>query len=411
MKFSSYNISAELKANLETLGFKRPTDIQFKAIPSILKGEDVLAVAQTGTGKTAAFAIPTIDKIQQSKKHKKELGIQALIMVPTRELALQITRVFHELGKNTKVRCISVFGGVEQDQQKEALDRGIDILVATPGRMFDLIHQGNVDLRQLQTLILDEADQMLALGFYKDIKDVLRNIPKKRQTLYFSATINEEIKKLAYSIVTNPIRIQLSPKDPVSKNVTHGVAFIEMDDKRFFLERYIRDFEEYKILIFVRTRVRAERVKAAMERVQISTECMHGDVEQKERISILDRFKSNKNKVLITTDVNARGIDIPNVDLVINYDIPEVAENYVHRIGRTGRGVAKGSAVSFCAKPERQLLKDIENYTGVPITRIELEQGERESTVLFSDDGTDNWQGLIAQNEDSKLKRRKKKKK
>ncbi len=411
MKFSSYNITAELKANLETLGFKRPTDIQFKAIPSILKGEDVLAVAQTGTGKTAAFAIPIIDKIQQAKKHKKELGIQALVMVPTRELALQITRVFHELGKNTKVRCISVFGGVEQDQQKEALDRGIDILVATPGRMFDLIHQGNVDLRQLQTLILDEADQMLALGFYKDIKDVLRNIPKKRQTLYFSATINEEIKKLAYSIVTNPIRIQLSPKDPVSKNVTHGVAFIEMDDKRFFLERYIRDFEEYKILVFVRTRVRAERVKAAMERVQISTECMHGDVEQKERISILDRFKSNKNKVLITTDVNARGIDIPNVDLVINYDIPEVAENYVHRIGRTGRGVAKGSAVSFCAKPERQLLKDIENYTRVPITRIELEQGERESTVLFSDDGTDNWQGLIAQNEDSKLKRRKKKKK
>ena len=411
MKFESYTLSSEIKANLEQLGFKRPTDIQFKAIPNILNGEDVLAVAQTGTGKTGAFAIPIIHKVQENKSFKKELGIQALIMVPTRELALQITKVFHDLGRNTKVRTISVFGGVDQDGQKESLDRGIDILVATPGRMFDLLNQKSIDLRNLKTLILDEADQMLALGFYKDIKDVLHNIPADRQTLFFSATINDEIKKLAYSLVTNPIRIQLSPKDPVSKNVSHALAFIEMDDKRFFLERYIKDFEDLKILVFVRTRVRAERVKSAMERVQVSTECMHGDVEQQERIEILNRFKSNDIRVLITTDVNARGIDIPNVDLVINYDMPDVAENYVHRIGRTGRGTSKGTAVSFCAKEERDYLEAIENYTGVKITRIEIDKGEKEATILFSDDGKDDWKSLMEQNELFEKTRKKKKKK
>ncbi|MDB0057903.1 DEAD/DEAH box helicase [Salibacteraceae bacterium] len=411
MKFDSYTISSEIKINLEHLGFKRPTDIQFKAIPNILNGEDVLAVAQTGTGKTAAFAIPIIHKVQENKRFKKDLGIQALVMVPTRELALQITKVFHELARNTKVRTISIYGGVEQETQQESLERGIDILVATPGRMFDFLNQKSIDLRNLKTLILDEADQMLALGFYKDIKDVLHNIPVDRQTLFFSATINEEIKKLAYSLVTNPIRIQLSPKDPVSKNVSHALAFIEMDDKRFFLERYIKDFEALKILVFVRTKVRAERVKAAMERVNLSIECMHGDVEQNERIEILNRFKNNDTKVLITTDVNARGIDIPNVDLVINYDMPDVAENYVHRIGRTGRGRAKGTAVSFCAKEERDYLEAIENYTGVKITRIEIDKGEKEATILFSDDGKDDWKSLIDQNETFEKKRKKKKKK
>ncbi|MAZ37490.1 MAG: RNA helicase [Crocinitomicaceae bacterium] len=411
MKFDSYTISSEIKINLEQLGFKRPTDIQFKAIPNILNGEDVLAVAQTGTGKTAAFAIPIIHKVQENKRFKKDLGIQALVMVPTRELALQITKVFHELARNTKVRTISIYGGVEQETQQESLERGIDILVATPGRMFDFLNQKSIDLRNLKTLILDEADQMLALGFYKDIKDVLHNIPVDRQTLFFSATINEEIKKLAYSLVTNPIRIQLSPKDPVSKNVSHALAFIEMDDKRFFLERYIKDFEALKILVFVRTKVRAERVKAAMERVNLSIECMHGDVEQNERIEILNRFKNNDTKVLITTDVNARGIDIPNVDLVINYDMPDVAENYVHRIGRTGRGRAKGTAVSFCAKEERDYLEAIENYTGVKITRIEIDKGEKEATILFSDDGKDDWKSLIDQNETFEKKRKKKKKK
>lgn len=411
MKFASYNISSEIKTNLEKLGFKKPTDIQFKAIPNILNGEDVLAVAQTGTGKTAAFAIPIIHKIQENKKFKKNLGIQALVMVPTRELAIQITKVFHELGRNTKVRTISVYGGVDQESQQESLERGIDILVATPGRMFDFLNQKSINLSQLKTLILDEADQMLALGFYKDIKDVLHNIPSDRQTLFFSATINDEIKKLAYSLVTNPIRIQLSPKDPVSKNVSHALAFIEMDEKRFFLERYIKDFEDLKILVFVRTRVRAERVKAAMERVQLHTESMHGDVDQNERIEILNRFKNNDFKVLITTDVNARGIDIPNVDLVINYDMPDIAENYVHRIGRTGRGTSKGTAVSFCAKEERDHLQAIENYTGVAITRIEIDKGEKEATILFSDDGKDDWKSLIEQNESFEKKRKRKKKK
>lgn len=218
MKFEDYNISTEVKMSIGKLGFKRPTDIQFKTIPHILKGEDVLAIAQTGTGKTAAFAIPIIEKLHVKKKlQTRKDGIKALVMVPTRELAIQIHEVFTEISNNTRVKCFSVFGGVEQGPQIEKLEKGIDILISTPGRMFDLVSQGYINLNRVDTLVLDEADHMLDLGFIKDIRDVIKHLPKNRQTLFFSATIDAEIKKLAYSLVTNPIRIQISPKDPVSK--------------------------------------------------------------------------------------------------------------------------------------------------------------------------------------------------
>ncbi|HSO85169.1 MAG TPA: DEAD/DEAH box helicase, partial [Draconibacterium sp.] len=292
MKFEEYSISFELKKNLEKQGFRRPTDIQFKAIPPILKGEDVLAIAQTGTGKTAAFAIPVIHKIQTAKKTRRTNLIQCLVMVPTHELAQQITEVFTALAKNTGVKAIGIIGGVDQAPQIAALESGIDILVATPGRLFDLVSQGHLKLHGIEVLILDEADHMLDLGFIKDINDLIRHLPAKRQTLFFSATINPKIKKLAYSLVTKPIRIQISPKNPVAKNIEHFVAFIEMDDKRAFLERLIDENPDSKVLVFVRTKVRAERVKKAMERVEIKSATIHSDKEQNERTKTLNDFKT-----------------------------------------------------------------------------------------------------------------------
>lgn len=376
MKFSDYTIAPEVKQNLETMGFKRPTDIQFKAIPHILKGEDVLAIAQTGTGKTAAFAIPIISQLHIRKTSSRSEGIRCVVMVPTRELAIQIAEAFQEMARHTKVRIFAVTGGVDQDPQIARLDKGFDVLVATPGRVFDLVHQGHLRLNRVETLVLDEADHMLALGFIKDIRDLIRHLPThNRQTLFFSATIDEEIKKLAYSLVVNPIRIQISPDNPVNTNITHFIAFVEMDDKRFFLERLINEHPESKILVFVRTKVRAERVLKALERAGIQSQTIHGDKEQQDRLQVMRSFRDGVVKILIATDISARGIDIPNVDYVVNYDMPEPPENYVHRIGRTGRGMSKGRAVAFCSPEEQPLLRDIETYIGGPI-----------EAILFSDD-------------------------
>ena len=412
MKFSDYDISEEIKKNLAKQGFKRPTDIQFKSIPHILKGEDVLAIAQTGTGKTAAFAIPVINLLHERKKRERRPdGIKCLVMVPTRELALQILDVFKELSRNTRVKCYSIFGGVDQEPQILKLQDRIDVLIVTPGRMFDLLSQGHLRLERVEILILDEADHMLDLGFIKDIRDVMRFLPRKRQTLFFSATIDEKIKKLAYSLVKKPIRIQISPKDPVSKNVDHTVAFIEMDDKRFFLERLVREHPEDKILVFVRTKVRAERVKKAMARVNIESLTIHGDKEQEDRNKVMDAFKAGEVKLLIATDVSARGIDIPNVGYVVNYDLPEQTENYVHRVGRTGRGKQRGFAVSFCSEGERQLLNEIEGYLGKKIDFLEIDPEDYTNTRDLSDAADYDWERLIAEaEEDGKKKRRKKRK-
>jgi len=409
MKFDDYRISPDIKRNLETLGFRRPTDIQYKAITPILKGDDVLAIAQTGTGKTAAFAIPIIDMVHQQKSSSRSEFLCCLVMVPTRELALQITEVFQTIGKHTLVKTACVFGGVDQEPQISKLKSGIDILVATPGRMFDLVSQGHILLDKIQILVLDEADHMLALGFIKDIRQLIHFLPKYRQTLFFSATINPEIKELAYSLVTNPIRIEISPKDPVAKNVTHSVAMIDMDDKRFFLERLIKEHPESKILVFVRTKVRAERVFKAMERVEIKTVTIHGDKEQKDRLDVMTLFKSGEVKVLIATDVSARGIDIPDVDYVINYDLPDVAENYVHRVGRTGRGVKKGLAVSFCSPEEKPVLDEIETFLGQKVSALIIDKEEYTATVDLSLDNPNDWKALMRE-EEQKPKPKKKKK-
>lgn len=403
MKFEDYNILPEIKKSLFKLGFIKPTDIQYKSIPPILKGEDVLAIAQTGTGKTAAFAIPVIDMLHARKQRSRNDGIKCVVMVPTHELASQITGVFKEIGRFTSLEFLCIHGGVEQDPQIASLQKGADILIATPGRMFDLIGQGYLDLHRVEILILDEADHMLDLGFIGDIDSVLKHIPKKHQTLFFSATINAKIKDLAYSLVTNPIRIQISPKDPVAKNIDHSVAFIEMDDKRFFLERIVFENPDAKILVFVRTKVRAERVCKAMERVNIKSMTIHSDKEQNQRHRAMSLFRSGELKIMIATDVSARGIDIPDVDYVINYDLPEVAENYVHRVGRTGRGNKKGIAISFCSSDEKGILREIEKFITKSIKVLSISKENYSQTIDFSENPKEDWQSLIKEVENAEM--------
>ena len=389
MKFADSDFEPVIKNNLAAAGFTRPTDIQFKAIPPVLRGEDVLAIAQTGTGKTAAFVIPILNLLMKNKR--REEGIRCMVMVPTRELAMQITSVFNTLGKGTGVKTLCVHGGVEQEPQIERLEKGIDILVATPGRMFDLTSQRFINLNALQILVLDEADHMLDLGFINDIRFL--------------------VKKLAYSLVKNAIRIQVSPKDPVSKNVDHSVAFIEMDDKRFFLEKLINDHPEVKILVFVRTKIRAERVRAALERVGIQSRTMHGDIEQKVRFHTLNDFRDGKFMILIATDVSARGIDIANVEYVVNYDMPEKAENYVHRVGRTGRGTKRGIAISFCSTEEIPVLKEIEDFMDKDVAVLKINKQDYEAIVDTATEGPSDWKSLVKQAEKDEEKYRKGKKK
>lgn len=415
MKFEDYRIAEEIISSLAELGFKRPTDIQYKAIPSILQGEDVLAIAQTGTGKTAAYAIPILHLLHQHKSSKRSEGIKCIVMVPTHELAIQVADVFRNIGKFTKVKTFAIHGGVEQDPQIQRLQKGIDILVATPGRLFDLRSQGYLDFNAMEILVLDEADYMLDLGFIKDIEDLIRFIPRKRQTLFFSATISKKIKESAYSLVrTEAIRIQISPKNPVSKNVSHQVAFIDMDDKRFFLERLVQENPDVKILAFVRTKIRAERVKSAMERVTIDCLAIHSDKSQEERNTILEQFKSGKTKLLIATDVSARGVDIPNIEFVINYDLPEQSENYVHRVGRTGRGTHRGYAISFCSPEEKPLLAQIELFLGQPIEVLTINKYDYTQTIVLTQNATNDWKALIQRAEEMdaafRLKKQRRKK-
>jgi ATP-dependent RNA helicase RhlE len=412
MKFEEYAIADGIKTSISKLGFKRPTDIQFKSIPPILRGEDVLAIAQTGTGKTAAYAIPVLHMLNDRKIKGRPDGVKCLVMVPTHELAIQTENVFRILGKHTRIKAFAIHGGVDQDPQIKQLNKGVDVLIATPGRMIDLVSQGALQLQRVEVLVLDEADHMLDLGFIKDIRDLMKHLPRKRQTLFFSATIDDKIKKIAYSLVKDAIRIQISPKDPVARNIDHAVAYIEMDHKRFFLESVIRERPEQKILVFVRTKVRAERVKKALSRVDISSDTIHGDKEQAQREMSMQDFRQGKTLVLIATDVSARGIDIPEVELVVNYDLPESPEHYVHRVGRTGRGVSKGQAISFCSKEEREVLASIENQLGKPIYRVEITRGFYKDTIKSSRENEEtDWQSLLDEEEAFQNKRKKKRKK
>ncbi|WP_353137803.1 DEAD/DEAH box helicase [Pseudopedobacter sp.] len=408
MKFNKYNIATGIKKSLEEAGFNRPTDIQYKSIPQILSGQDILAIAQTGTGKTAAFAIPLISMLEKVKPGLEPQTVKAIVMVPTRELAIQIEQVFLELAKYTKVHPVAIIGGVDIEPQLKKLQKA-DLLIATPGRIMDLVFKGHLYLKKIDYLVLDEADRMLEHGFYNDIKKLITLLPKKRQTMFFSATINETIKDLAYALVNKPVRIQISPKDPVSKNVDHAVTYVSMDDKRFFLERFVKENEDRKIIVFVRTKVRAERVAKAMDRVNIHTETIHGDKDQKNRFQVLDNFREGKNKILIATDVSARGLDVKGVDFVVNYDLPELPENYIHRIGRTGRGTSRGRAISFCSDEEKVYLDAIQEYIGKEIDVMKISKGSYEETIAYSEANPYDWKQLINEAESEPKKKKKKK--
>lgn len=385
----------EVRDNVRAMGFNRPTDIQFKVIPHVLEGDDILAIAQTGTGKTAAFAIPVVSNLMRRPRRWGYEGVRCVVMEPTHELAAQVAGVIKDVAKGTGVSVVAVYGGVEQDNQIALLKGKADIVVATPGRLFDLAAQGHLVTSQAEVLVVDEADHMLALGFYEDIRQLVRRLPRRRQTLFFSATIDEKIKDLAYSLVYRAVRIEMS-QNKVAKNVTHQVLPVPMDQKRFFLERIARENPEGHIMVFVRTKVRAERVKAAMDRVGLTSVFLHGGMSQRERQTALDDFRASRVQMLISTDVAARGIDIPGVDYVVNYDVPEEPENYVHRVGRTGRGMAKGYALTFSDEGERPLIDAIQTYMQENIPVLQMDRQDREATVDFSDDAANDWRSLIA---------------
>ncbi len=418
MKFEKYHISDEIKDNLLDIGFHKTTDIQFKAIPHILNGEDVLAIAQTGTGKTAAFAIPIVNQLQElkkKKKSKKAAFLKCLVLTPTRELTRQIGKVFSQLSRNTGVTSYAIYGGVEHDPQIKQLIGGLDLLIATPGRLFDLIAQGYINVEKVKILVLDEADHMLDLGFINDIKAIKKKLPNFHQTLFFSATINPEIKKLAYSqIKAKAMRIQVSPEKLVSKNISHFVCFLEMDQKRHLLVNFANQNPKAKMIAFVRTQVRAERVHKHLAKNEIPALTLHGAMSQNQREQNLELFRAQKSGLLVATDLTARGIDLPDITHVVNYDLPDNPENYVHRIGRTGRGFATGDALSLCSPEEKQKLDGIQNFIQTDIPVLKLDADFKEEIVFKEPEEFDIFDILqmeeeLAESKKSKKKNKKKK--
>ena len=368
MKFEDYHISKKIKQSLDELDFKRPTDIQFKAITPILKGDDVLAIAQTGTGKTAAFAIPIIHQLHRivgsSKKSKQ---IRCLVVTPTRELAVQIGQNFDQYAKYTNLTSLTIFGGVSQVPQVDMLRSGIDILVATPGRLLDLNKQGYIDLDHLHCLVLDEADQMLDMGFVNDVKKIVKLTPDNRQTLLFSATMPMAIRELSEMFLKDPVSVTVSPVSSTAETVEQRVYFVDKSEKRNLLHHLITKENLSDVLVFSRTKHGADNVVKSLRNKGVAAEAIHGDKSQNARQRVLDAFKAKEVGVLVATDIAARGIDIDQLPYVINFDLPNVPETYVHRIGRTGRAGNGGVAISFCGKDEAPYWKDIQKLIKVDV--------------------------------------------
>ncbi len=370
MSFEKLELIDPIRAALKAEGYTTPTPIQERSIPIILQRKDLLGCAQTGTGKTAAFAIPILQLLHQDELYKKgPAGIKTLILTPTRELAIQIGESFAAYGKFLKLKHTVIFGGVSQKSQTDALRAGVDILIATPGRLLDLIDQRYINLQHLKIFVLDEADRMLDMGFIHDVKKIIAKIPAKRQTLFFSATMPDEIKKLSSSILTNPERVEVTPVSSTAEKVTQGVYFVEKNDKRKLLLHVLKDKSIESALVFTRTKHGADRVSKDLTKLGIPTMAIHGNKSQNARQNALKAFKDGKLRVLVATDIAARGIDIDELSYVINYEIPNVPETYVHRIGRTGRAGASGIAISFCDEEEKEFLNDIQKLIGkkVPV--------------------------------------------
>ncbi|MDR0572446.1 MAG: DEAD/DEAH box helicase [Tannerella sp.] len=356
-------IEPALKA-LKEKGYEHPTPIQEQAIPPVLGNRDLLGLAQTGTGKTAAFAIPVIQQLYLNKTTGSKREIKALVLTPTRELAIQIDECFHDYAKYTGLQHTVIFGGVNQNPQVQKLKRGVDILIATPGRLLDLMNQKIISLDSIRHFVLDEADRMLDMGFIHDIKRLLPKLPKKKQTLFFSATMPASIATLSRSILLNPVRIEVAPVSSVIDTIEQYIYFVEKPEKKDLLIGLLRKNKTKSALIFSRTKHGADKIARILCRAGIGSAAIHGNKSQNARQQALSDFKSNHIQALIATDIAARGIDINQLELVINYDLPDVAETYVHRIGRTGRAGHSGTALTFCSSEEYTMVKDIQKLTG-----------------------------------------------
>ena len=372
MLFENLNLIEPILKALKVEGYTHPTPIQQQAIPIVLEGRDLLGCAQTGTGKTAAFAIPILQLLHQQKNSQRgPKNIKALILTPTRELAIQIGESFMAYGEYTGLNHLVVFGGVSQVPQVNALRHGIDILIATPGRLLDLIDQRYIHLQHLDMFVLDEADRMLDMGFIHDVKKVIQKLPSKRQTLFFSATMPAEIASLANTILTNPAKVEVAPVSSTADKIEQAVYLVEKENKPSLLLHLLKDTDIKSILVFTRTKHGADKVAKFLNRADISADAIHGEKSQTSRQRALSMFKNGQIRVLVATDIAARGIDIDSLSHVINFDLPNVPENYVHRIGRTGRAGASGIALSFVDGEERAYLKDINKLISKNIPIIE----------------------------------------
>ncbi|MDQ3395748.1 MAG: DEAD/DEAH box helicase [Bacteroidota bacterium] len=369
MSFKELELVDPILRALINEGYTTPTPIQKQAIPLVLEGRDLLGCAQTGTGKTAAFAIPVIQLLYQQKQYKR--GIQVLILTPTRELAIQIGESFAAYGKHTSISHTVIFGGVSQLHQTNALKKGVNILIATPGRLLDLMSQGFIDLRHLEIFILDEADRMLDMGFIHDVKKVITRLPAKRQTLFFSATMPPEIQKLASVLLTNPAKVEVTPPSTTVDKIKQSLYFTNKSDKPNLLLHLLDEENIATALVFTRTKHGADKVVKFLQRINIKAAAIHGNKSQNARQKALNDFKNGSLKVLVATDIAARGIDIDELTHVFNFDMPNVPETYVHRIGRTGRAGNAGIAIAFCDPEEKGELKDIEKLVGksIPVVK------------------------------------------
>ncbi len=371
MQFSELGLIPALQTAVAAEGYVEPTPIQVQAIPHVLAGRDLLGLAQTGTGKTAAFALPILQRLAQPPAPRAPRPIRCLVLTPTRELASQIGESFSTYGKHLPLKNTVIFGGVGDSSQKQALRNGIDILVATPGRLLDLAGQGHVDLRPLQVFVLDEADRMLDMGFIHDVRRVIALLPRHRQTLFFSATMPREAQELADQLLRDPETVAVVPPSTTVEKVDQEVYFVEKNDKRALLVDVLRESAMRRVLVFSRTKHGANRIAEHLVKNQVGAEAIHGNKSQNARERALAGFKAGRTRVLVATDIAARGIDIDDVTHVINFDIPEVPETYVHRIGRTARAGAAGMALSFCDAEERADLRAIEKLTRQQIPVVE----------------------------------------
>ncbi|WP_047097997.1 DEAD/DEAH box helicase [Chryseobacterium lactis] len=368
MNFTDLNLIEPIAKAIQEQGYTTPTPIQERSIPDILEGRDFLGCAQTGTGKTAAFSIPILQNLSKNKISNNH--IKALILTPTRELAIQIEENINAYGKYLPLKQLVIFGGVKQGNQEAALRKGVDILVATPGRLLDFIAQGIISLKNLEIFVLDEADRMLDMGFVHDVKRIIKLLPQRRQTLFFSATMPAEIQKLANSILNNPVKVEVTPVSSTADTIKQSVYFVEKDNKLNLLSHILQNDISDSVLVFARTKHGADKIARKLQKDNISAEAIHGNKSQNARQNALNNFKSGKTRVLVATDIAARGIDIDELKFVINFELSDVSETYVHRIGRTGRAGAEGTSISFVDGLDLLNLKNTEKLIGKKIPVI-----------------------------------------